>query len=155
MPLKEYTVIVERLQQTLGRGFADEPWLLNLPGKSVVCKIDPHYYLAVMPAFLETLGRLGGVFPDQVREALVKTGNLLTKAPERDPNLPLTVSWGGKSFTIQGAFVDADFIDRAVKTYGGSASILQVSDLKISRDDKSRIETFFIEKTPPQDLAYY
>ncbi|BDQ35658.1 hypothetical protein SYK_00180 [Pseudodesulfovibrio nedwellii] len=155
MPLKDYTEIVERLQQTLGKGFAEEPWVLNMPGKSIACKIDQHYYLAVMPAFLETLGRLGGIFPDQVLEALVKTGNLITKAPDRNPLLPLTVSWGGRGVTIKGAFVDADFIDRAVKTYGGYSSILTVSDLKISEENKPRIEEFFTDKTPPQALAYY
>lgn len=155
MPLNDYTEIVERLQQVLGKGFAEEPWLLNLPGKSVACKIDQYYYLAVMPGFLDTLGRLGGLFPDQVREALVKTGNFITKAPARDPLLSLTVSWGGRSVTVKGAFVDADFIDRAVKTYGGMSSVLNVSDLKISEHDKERIEAFFEGKTPPQSLAYY
>ncbi len=95
MPLKDYTEIGERLQQVLGKGFAEEPWILNMPGKSVACKIDQYYYVAVMPAFVEQLGRLGGMFPDQVTEALVKTGNFITKAPDRNPLLPLTVSWGG------------------------------------------------------------
>ena len=126
-----------------------------MPGRSIACKIDQYYYLAVMPAFIETLGRMGGMFPDQVREALVRTGNFITKAPERDPVIPLTVSWGGRGVTVNGAFVDADFIDRAVKTYGGLASILNVSDLKISSDDRERIEAFFEDKTPPQALAYY
>ena len=155
MPLKDYSEIIERLQQVLGKGFANEPWLLNLPGKSSACKIDQYYYLAVMPGFLETLGRLGGMFPDQVREALVKTGNLITKGPDRDPLVPLTVSWGGRGVTVKGAFVDADFIDRAVKTYGGLSSVLSVSDLKISETDKERVEELFEGKTPPQSLAYY
>jgi hypothetical protein len=155
MPLKDYSEIVERLQRALGRGFAEEPWLLNLPGKSVACKIDQYYYMAVMPGFLDTLGKLGGVFPDQVREALVKTGNLITKAPDRDPILSLTVSWGGRGVTLKSAFVDADFIDRAVKTYGGLGSILSVSDLKISEEDKDKVEAFFEGKTAPQGLAYY
>ena len=155
MPLKDYSEIVERLQRALGKGFADEPWLLNLPGKSVACKIDQYYYLAVMPGFLETLGRLGGMFPDQVREALVKTGNLVTRAPDRDPVVSLTVSWGGRGVTVKGAFVDADFIDRAAKTYGGMGSVLAVSDLKVSEEDKDKVEAFFEGKTPPQALAYY
>ncbi|MCJ2163144.1 MULTISPECIES: hypothetical protein [unclassified Pseudodesulfovibrio] len=155
MALADYTGSVERLQQTLGRGFAAEPWVLNMPGRSIACKIDQYYYLAVMPAFIETLGRMGGMFPDQVREALVRTGNFITKAPERDPVISLTVSWGGRGVTVNGAFVDADFIDRAVKTYGGLAAVLNVSDLKISSDDRERIEAFFEDKTPPQALAYY
>lgn len=155
MPLKDYSEIVERLQRGLGRGFAEEPWLLNLPGKSVACKIDQYHYLAVMPGFLETLGKLGGMFPDRVLDALVRTGNLITRPPDRDPVLSLTVSWGGRGVTLKSAFIDADFIDRAVKTYGGMGSILSVSDLKISEEDRGRVEDFFEGKTAPQSLAYY
>jgi hypothetical protein len=155
MALADYTAGVDHLQKALGRAFSSEPWLLNLPGRSVACKIDQHYFLAVMPGFLDTLARVGGMFPDQVRETLVRTGNLITKAPDRDPVLPLTVSWGGRAVTVSGAFVDADFIDRAVKTYGGLGTILNVSDLKISSADRVRIEAFFQDKTPPQGLAYY
>ncbi|WP_207262499.1 hypothetical protein [Desulfovibrio sp. Huiquan2017] len=155
MALADYTASVNHLQRALGRAFADEPWLLNMPGRSVACKIDQYYYLAVMPGFLETLGRLGGMFPDQVLETLVRTGNLITRHPERDPRLALTVSWGARAVTLTGAFVDADFIDRAVKTYGGFGTILNVSDLKISAADRDRVEALFEDKTPPQGLAYF
>ncbi|WP_419787565.1 hypothetical protein [Pseudodesulfovibrio sp.] len=155
MALTDFTERVERLQQGLGKGFAEEPWMLNLPGRSVACKIDQYYYLAVMPAFAEKLARLGGMFPHQVVEALVRTGNLITRAPERDPILPLTVSWEGPVVTVRAAFVDADFIDRAVKTYGGAGGGLNVSELKISGRDRERVELFFEDKTPPQGLAYF
>jgi len=155
MPLKDHAGNVERLQKGLGKAFVDEPWILNLPGKSVACKIDHLYYLVVMPAFVEQLGRFGGMFPDQVLESLVKSGNLITKAPERDPLLTLSVSWGGRAVTVKAAFLDADFIDRAVKTYGGLPSVLNVSELKINSEDKEKVEAFFEGKTPPQNLAYF
>jgi len=155
MPLTEYSGVVERLQRGLGKGFADEPWMLNMPGRSIACKIDQYYYLAVMPGFVEKLGRLGGLFPDQVTETLVRTGNFITRAPERNPEVSLTVAWGGRPVTVKAAFVDADFIDRAVKTYGQFGSILNVSDLKISGADKAKVDEFFEGKTPPQKLAYY
>lgn len=155
MTLTDYTGIVERLQKTLGKGFANEPWILNMPGKSIACKIDQYYYIAVMPAFVEQLGRLGGMFPDQVTEALVKTGNFITKAPDRNPLVPLTVSWGGRAIKVKAAFVDADFIDRAVKTYGNMGAVLNVSELKISEEDKEKVEAFFEGKTAPQKLAYF
>lgn len=155
MPLKDYTDNVERLQKAIGKGFAEEPWILNIPGKSVACKIDQYYYLAVMPGFAEQLGKLGGMFPDKVIESLVRTGNLITKSPERNPLLGLTVSWGGRAVTVKAAFVDADFIDRAVKTYGGMTSVLNVSELKISEADKEKVEALFEDKTPPQKLAYF
>lgn len=155
MALTDFTEMVERLQKGLGKAFAEEPWMLNLPGQSVACKIDQHYYLAVMPAFAERLARLGGMFPHHVVEALVRTGNLITRAPDRDPVLPLTVAWEGPSVTVRAAFVDADFIDRAVKTYGGSEGGLNVSELKISGRDRERLEAFFEGKTPPEGLAYF
>ncbi|MBI9078999.1 MAG: hypothetical protein JEY79_04570 [Pseudodesulfovibrio sp.] len=155
MPLKDHTDNVERLQRGLGRAFADEPWILNLPGKSVACKIDHLYYLAVMPAFIEQLGRFGGMFPDQVLESLIKSGNLITKAPDRNPHLALSVSWGGRAIMINAVFLDANFIDRAVKTYGGLPSVLNVSELKINSEDKKKVEAFFDGKTPPQNLAYF
>lgn len=155
MPLKDYTEIASKLQQGLGKGFAEEPWMLNMPGRSIACKIDQYYYLAVMPAFVEQLARLGAMLPDNVAETLVKTGNFITKAPDRNPLLPLTVGWGGAPVTVKAAFVDADFIDRAVKTYGGMGAVLNVSDLKISEADRERVEDFFEGKTPPQKLAYF
>lgn len=155
MPLQDYTESIERLQKMLGKGFVDEPWMLNVPGKSIACKIDQYYYLAVMPAFVDQLGRLGGMFPDQVTEVLVKTGNVITNALDRNPVLPITVSWGGRGIGIRAAFVEADFIDRAVKIYGDMGSSLNVSDLKISQGDEATIKAFFEGKTPPQKLAYY
>ncbi|WP_272700240.1 hypothetical protein [Desulfovibrio sp. Fe33] len=155
MALADYTANVEYLQEKLGKAFGAKPWLLNMPGRSVACKIDQHYYLAVMPGFLEALGRVGGMLPSRVLDALVRTGNLITRAPERDPHIPLTVSWGARAVTLAGAFVDADFIDRAVKTYGGLGCILNVSELKISTADRERVESLFKHKTPPQRLAYF
>lgn len=155
MPLSDYADTLSRLQQGLGRGFSEEPWILNMPGKSIACKIDQYYYLAVMPAFVDQLARLGGTFPDVVLKALVKTGNFITHPSNRDPLLPLTVSWGGRPVTLKAAFVDADFIDRAVKTYGGMSSVLNVSELKISAADKDKVDVFFEGKTPPQKLAYF
>lgn len=155
MPLEDYTENVERVQRALGRGFAEEPWILNMPGRSIACKIDHLLYLAVMPAFAEQLGRLAGMYPDQVTESLIRTGNFITKGPDRQPVMPLTVSWGGRPVTIRAAFVDADFIDRAVRTYGNLSTPLNPSDLRISSADRERVEAFFADKTPPQGLAYF
>ena len=153
--LKDYSEIVERLQKALGRNYVQSPWLLNVPGQSIACKVDQHYYLAVMPAFVEQMGKIGGMLPDRVAEALVKTGNFITKAPERNPVVPLTLGWAGPPITVKAAFVEAEFIDRAVKTYGAAAGSLSVSELKISVADRPKLEAFFEGKTPPQDLAYY
>lgn len=155
MPLSDYADTLQRVQRALGKGFAEEPWILNMPGRSIACKIDQYYYLAIMPVFVDHLSRLGGSFPDKVTEALVKTGNFITKGPDRDPVLSLTVGWGGRPVTLRAAFVDADFIDRAVKTYGGFGSVLNVSELKISGAEREKVDAFFEGKTPPQKLAYF
>ncbi|MUM76085.1 hypothetical protein GKC30_00375 [Pseudodesulfovibrio sp. F-1] len=155
MPIKDYAEMVERVQRALGRGFAEEPWMLNMPGRSIACKIDHLHYLAVMPAFVDQLGRMAGMFPDQVSECLVRTGNFITRSPDRQPEVSLTVGWGGRPVTIRAAFVDADFIDRAVRTYGGLAMPLHLSDLRISVADRERVEAFFEGKTPPQALVYF
>lgn len=154
MPLIDYTERIERLQRGLGRAFEAEPWILNLPGKSVACKLDQYYYLAVMPAFAEKLARYSGLLPESVVETLVRTGNLITRPPERDPVVTLGVTWGGKVYEITAAFVEADFIDRAIKVYGDMESGLNVSDLKIAAASKPSVDELFEGKTAPQGLAF-
>jgi hypothetical protein len=153
--LKDYSQDIDKLQKGIAKAYSAQPWVLNLPGKSVACKIDPHYYLAIMPGFIEKLGRWGGMLPKNVLAGLIKTGNLITKAPERDPNMSVGVSWGTGVYRMQVAFVEADFIDRGLKTYAGLPSVLNVSELKISAEDRDAVEAFFEGKTPPQGLVYF
>lgn len=154
MPLVDYAEAVERLQRGLGRAMDEEPWVLNIPGKSVACKLDHLYYLAVMPAFVEKLSRFSGMMPEKVVETLVRTGNFITRPPEREPVLPVGVTWGGRVYEIRAAFVEADFIDRAARLHGGMDSGLNVSDLKLTAASREAVELFFEGKTPPQGLAY-
>ncbi len=154
MPLIDYQDVVFRLQQGLGQAFADTPWILNLPGKSVACKVDQYYYVAVMPAFIEKLAEWSNIAPAVVSESLVRTGNFITKAPERDPQLSLGLTWDGKIYDLKAAFVDADFIDRALRFFGGMESVLNVSELRIASASRESVEDFFEGKTPPQGLAY-
>ncbi|WP_147821966.1 hypothetical protein [Salidesulfovibrio onnuriiensis] len=154
MPLTDYQEIATKLQKALGHAFAEEPWLLNLPGKSIACKIDQYYYVAVMPAFVDQLSEWAGVSRGRAAEALVKTGNLITKAPERNPMLRLGLVWDGQTYDLKAAFVDADFIDRALRFYGGLESVLNVSELKLSEASRDRVEELFENKTAPQALAY-
>lgn len=154
MPLIDYTERIERLQRGLGRAFEAEPWALNLPGKSIACKLDQYYYLAVMPAFVEKLARYSGLFPESVVETLVRTGNLITRPPKRDPVVTLGVTWSGKVYEISAAFVEADFIDRAIMVHGGMESGLNVSELKIAAGSRQAVEELFEGKTAPQGLAF-
>ncbi|MDD4953070.1 MAG: hypothetical protein PHV85_11015 [Desulfovibrionaceae bacterium] len=154
MPLKDYQAIVSRLQQALGRAYAETPYILNVPGRSVACKLEPHYYLALQPAFCEALARWSGVMPATVVEALVKTGLIITRPPERRHLLDLEVSWGGESMKVGASFVDADFIDRALLLYGGLGHGLEVADLKIKASCRPRLEKFFENKDPLKDFVF-
>lgn len=154
MPLIDYQDVVFRLQQGLGQAFADKPWILNLPGKSVACKVDQYYYVAVMPAFIDKLSSWANVEPEVAAESLVRTGNFITKAPDRDPVVSLGLTWGGRVCEMESAFVDADFIDRALRFYGGLETVLNVSELRIASASRESVEDFFEGKTPPQALAY-
>lgn len=154
MPLPDYQSDVERLQRGLARAWLDDPTILNLPGTSLACKLDPLYYLAVQPSFSRTMGRLGGMFPDRAMDALVRTGLLITRPPERTRALSLAVVFGGRTLTVKASFLDADFVDRAVKLYGGAPTGLEVADLRITADCREDVETFFADKTPPGDVAY-
>lgn len=154
MPLTDYQEIADKLQKGLGHAFAEEPWILNLPGKSIACKVDQYYYVAVMPAFLDKMAEWSGVPRGRVAEALVKTGNFITKAPERNPMLRIGLCWDGQTYDLKAAFVDADFIDRALRFYGHMETVLNVSDLKISEASRDKVEELFEDKTAPQDLAY-
>lgn len=154
MPLVDYQEIATKLQQGLGQAFSEEPWLLNLPGKSIACKVDQYYYVAVMPAFLDKLSEWSGVSRGRVAEALVKTGNIITRAPERNPMVRVGLCWDGQVYDLKAAFVDADFIDRALRYYGGLETVLNVSELKIASSSREKVEGLFIDKTAPQELAY-
>jgi hypothetical protein len=51
-------------------------------------------------------------------------------------------------------FLQADFVERALKLYAGTAAPLPVSDLRIRETDRAALEAFFGESTPPKGLAY-
>lgn len=154
MPLTNHGDVVLHLQKCLGQAFRESPLLLNLPGRSLACKVDPSYYLAVEPAFTETLARLSVRLPARVREALVRTGNIVSLPPRREWLLKLGVAVSGGHGKIKGCFVVAEFIDRALILHGGRTTGLEVSDLRLERRYKTPLEKFFAGKTPLHDMAF-
>ncbi len=154
MPLKDYQEIVSRLQKGLAKVFAQTPYILNLPDKAVACKVDPYYYIAFQPAFTQALARWSGMLPDTVMEALTKTGNLVTRPPEREHTLRLEVNWGGQPHEVEASFLAADFIDRALKFYAGLPAGLEVADIKILPGHKARLDELFTDKEPLKDFVY-
>lgn len=154
MPLKDYQEIVTRLQKGLAQAWAEDPLVLNLPGRSVACKVEPDYYLALQPAFAEHLARWAGMLPGSAIEALVKTGLVITAKPERTHVIEVGVVFGGRRTVIRASFVDADFIDRALKLYAGQLAGLEVSDLRIQKEFRAQLDVLFKNKTPPREFAY-
>lgn len=154
MPLKDYQETVARLQKGLAQAYLDDPSILNVPGRSVACKVDPGYYVALQPLFDEALARWAAMLPRNVRDALVRTGNMITKAPEREAVLQVGLAWGGRHHVMRVSFIEADFIDRALRTYAGTATGLEVSELGIERGHKPMLEEFFEDKQGLQELAY-
>lgn len=154
MPLKDYQDALTRLQKGLAGAFSQTPGVINTPGQSLVCKVDPDYYLALEPIFTEIMARWAVSFPQGVLETLVHTGNLVFCKPLGTHILPLTVSWGGQDYEVQAAFLQADFVDRALKLYAGQAQALPVSELRIRAGERAAVAAFFGEVTPPGDVAF-
>lgn len=154
MPLKDYQDALTRLQKGLAQAYKDSPQILNVPGQSVACKVEPDYYLALEPVFLILMARWAVSFPEAVLETLSHTGNAIVCKPLSTHIIPLTVSWGGQDYEVQAMFLQADFVERALKLYAGVAAPLPVSDLRIREADRAALEAFFGESSPPKALAY-
>lgn len=154
MPMKDYQDALTRLQKGLASGYQNSPQVLNTPGQSLMCKVDPEYYLALEPIFTEILARWAVSFPQGVLETLVHTGNLVFCKPLGTHVIPLTVNWGGRDYEVQAAFLAADFVDRALKLYAGVLEPLPVSELRIRADERAAVEAFFGDKTQLNAVAY-
>lgn len=154
MPMKDYQDALTRLQKGLASGYQSSPTVLNTPGQSLMCKVDPDYYLALEPIFTEILARWAISFPQGVLETLVHTGNLVFCKPLSTHIIPLTLSWGGNDYEVQAAFLPASFVDRALKLYAGLQEPLPVSELRIRADERAAVEAFFGEMTPLASVAY-
>lgn len=153
--MKDYSEILDRLRRGLGKAYSDSPMVLGVPGVSVAVKIDPHYYVAVMPAFLSRLAEWAGVFPDTALEALLRTGSLV-RDPRGECLTTLTAVWGDPPLRrrIRAAFPTAEFVDRALKLYAGEPAAPPVADLRIDAEDRERIDAFFNGVTSIDKTAF-
>lgn len=154
----DYADIVNALQKSLAEAFAGNPALLNEPGLSLACKIDPFYYLAIYPGFRDFFVTRCGLGPAKVEEALIKTGDLLTNKPERAPSLRVKVLWSARPGVLrraelEAAFVHASFIDHALRLYA-KANPPSVSELRLAVEERGRVERFLTGKTLPLDMVY-
>lgn len=143
--LVDYAEILTRLEQALGRAYAENPSILNVPGASAALKLDPFYYLALRPLFYELLGKWAAVPPSRVEETLVRTGNLVLGPGKARYPRPLAVYEEGTGVRLHltADFVSAACIDRAVALYGGSAGPLPVSGLRLLAPQRPALDAFF------------
>jgi hypothetical protein len=154
--LVDYADILSRMEQALGRHFAQAPSILNVPGVSVALKIDPFYYLALRPSFGELLGKWAGVSPARAEETLMRTGNMVLGPGRTRYPQPLAVfeEGMGQPMRLTADFVPAECIDRAVIMYGGEAGPLPVCGLRLAASQKDALTVFFQGMTPIAALAF-
>lgn len=154
--MKDYAELADRLQKGLGKAWRASASVLGRPGTSIAVKLDPNYYLVVMPSFINHMARWGGMLPRTAEDALRRTGNLLTGGPERASSLLASVAFDEprRTLRIRAGFVLAGFMDDAVKLYGGSPSALPVADVALVETEREALEAFFGDKTMPAASAF-
>jgi hypothetical protein len=155
----DYAQTVNELQKRLAEAFRQDPATLNLPGRSIACKIDPLYYLALHPGFCAAMARWAKLDQDLVETALIKTGDLVTNSLDRSPALVLNLTWEEQAkrsplvARLNVCFVLASFIDRALLLYAG-AEALPISALRIAAGDQERVKERLTGKTEVMSLAF-
>ncbi len=156
MAMVDYSDLVLNLQRRIGEHFSHNPDILNIPGRSMACRVDEHYYLALEPMLVKKLSQWGAIIPSRVVEALLKTGNLISHPSDREHVIQLRATWEGlgKFVRIQACFVLAEFMDRGLKIYAGQIRPLPLSPLYVHSQDRSLVEEFFGNKTPPASWIY-
>jgi hypothetical protein len=157
----DYSATVDSLQQAFAAKYLEAPEIVNQPGLSLVFKIDSNYAVCLAPAFIRNLAQWARVAPSQAYEAMLRTGNLVsrkTEAGERESELNLLLTWesGGRRMDgrIRVAFLLADFLDRALALYAKRPA-LELADLRIAAAERPMVEAFLEGKSVPQGLAYH
>ncbi|WP_027179116.1 hypothetical protein [Maridesulfovibrio bastinii] len=154
MSLTDYQDRITRLQKSLGQAFSEEPFIVNIPGKSIIFKIDPYYYAALEPAFTNGLSKWSAMHRDSIRETLVRTGNVVTSPGNLNPIIKIQLGWNSKFYKLNVCFIEASFIDHALKIYGGVPGDIGMSDLVIASTQRDTVDSFFGERTRLQSIAF-
>lgn len=153
MSLQDYKDRIDRLQKGLGKAFAENPFILNIPGKSIALKVDPYYYVAFEPAFSENLSRFGVMLPKTCVIPLCVL-NLVTDHETRNPIIKIRMKWNDRSYAMNVCFVESGFIDQALKIYGGVKEEVGLSEIRILESERERLEEFFGERTLLKSVAF-
>jgi hypothetical protein len=152
----DHNEALDRIARALGERYRQAPYILNVPGQSVACKVDAFHYLAIQPMFIKYLAQWAAMLPTRVEETLLRTGNMLSDASHAKHYHQIKVVEEGASEAkaIGVSFVLATFIDRALTLYGGGERPLPLSGLRIARSEQETLASFFAGRTPLQDLAF-
>lgn len=154
MAVSDYQDRITRLQRGLGKAFADEPFILNIPGKSIAFKIDPYYYVAVEPAFTNKLSSSSPMSRDNVRDTLVRTGNIVSSPGSLNPLIKISLEWDSRIYKLNVCFVESAFIDQALRIYGGAIGDIGLADIHIPLGHREMINAFFGERTKLENIAF-
>ncbi|MFP4392373.1 MAG: hypothetical protein ACOC43_05025 [Desulfohalobiaceae bacterium] len=154
--MQDYHQILTDVQRHLAQHYLKDQSILNQPGISAACKIDPFHYLVLEPSFFLSLAKWCGYRPLLIQETLLRTGNLLSQADSEDFSVRLSVIWSPdmQPIRIKAGFVLADFIDSGLKIYAQQKDILPVSELKILAQERPRLQKLFQGKTQLGELAF-
>ncbi len=156
--IEDHAGRVDRLQRSLAAAWLERPELLNQPGAALACKIDPHYFLGLHPGFMEFLAKSAGMFQKNVRQSLLRTGNLLAHAESGEESIMLNVLWeeSGKvrRARLASCFIHNSFIDRALLLYGRQGQEMPVSSLAIAGEDETKAQAFLQGRTQLQGMAF-
>lgn len=157
-PLIDYSRIINLVQKELAKRYELNNTILNVPGKSIACKVDENYYLILYPLFIEYLCKICGILPNSLTETLIKTGNLIVDPVTKDFCRLVEVRWtlDMMPIRVKAGFVVNSLIDNSLRFYGRTRKrALEVSDLKISVRSKSNIESLFVNKTPLNSRVFF
>ena len=143
--------VVERVSRAIGLAHRGIPGFTNEPGRSMLLKIDPIYYLAIMPGFVLKTSAMAGMRPENALKALVLTANLVTNSTNRNFLINAQIIWGSsgdKVIQIKSSLIWSSFVDRALIMHGGEKHPLPVCDIRLSKQSKDTLDEFLVNKTP-------
>ena len=154
--MDDYNEIIEIIQVEFGAHYKKSPEILNVPGTSLACKIDPLYYLAMPRALMDALAQWTGLLPEKIAVTLVRTGNMLSSEKDRNYIMPLKLIYAHSNpeRTVECCLLDASFIDRTLAIYAGLTTELPIAPLHINKSDQMSLDAFLKGKPPLTALAF-
>jgi len=152
----DYSEILARIEEGLGRRFRESRGILNVPGASLACKVDVFHYLALRPGFTAHAAKWAGTLPKNAEESLIRTGNMIVgQGRVRYPDAIAVFEEGSdRIMRVHADFILAACIDHSLAMYGGEPEPLPVSPLRIHISEREKLDAFFNGKTRLQSLAF-